>query len=146
MQFGTKGKLEGNLSGPYGATIDQFTGRIFVVDQYNNRISIFDSESGKYLSKLPTSTNDKNAQLTNPSGIAVNEMHGQIIVSDNGNSRIVVFNYETGEFLFSFGMNGKEDGKFKDIRSVAISSNGDLFIPDGGNSRIQIFKPSQIGN
>ncbi|PCJ24219.1 MAG: hypothetical protein COA96_10050 [SAR86 cluster bacterium] len=73
--------------------------------------------------------------------------NGDIFVADGHNTstdnRIVKFNSE-GEYLMEWGSVGAEAGEFRVPHSLAMDSQGRLFVADRVNSRLQIF--DQLGN
>ena len=73
---------------------------------------------------------------------------GSIFVSDGHegeypNGRIMKFTKE-GEFIKTWGSQGMEPGQFRSPHTLAVDSQGRLFVGDRGNGRIQIF--DQEGN
>ena len=64
--------------------------------------------------------------------IFVGEGHGQ------GRNRIIKFNAR-GEYLMEWGRSGDGPGEFNQPHSLAMDSQGRLFVADRGNNRIQIF-------
>jgi DNA-binding beta-propeller fold protein YncE len=81
-----------------------------------------------------------------PSDVLVTP-NGDIFVADGhgagGNNRIVKFSSD-GTFIKAWGATGAENGEFRDPHTLAMDSQGRLFVGDRGNSRIQIF--DQDGN
>ena len=70
--------------------------------------------------------------------------NGDIFVTDGHfNNRVVKFNSD-GTFIKSWGSKGTEPGQFDLPHSIAIDSQGRLFVGDRANARIQIF--DQDGN
>ncbi len=90
----------------------------------------------------PTHFTDPNDVLVAPNGnIFVAETHGAQFQSEPGpdaKSRISIFAPD-GSFIKSFGQWGFEDGEFRSPHSLAMDSQGRLFVADRGNNRIQIF-------
>jgi len=88
-----------------------------------------------------------NDVLIAPNGnIFVADTHGaqfQNEAGPNAKSRISIFSSD-GTFIKSFGEWGFEDGQFRSPHSLAMDSQGRLFVADRGNNRIQIF--DQDGN
>ena len=95
----------------------------------------------------PTHFTDPNDVLVAPDGsIFVAETHGAQFQSSPGpdsKSRISKFAPD-GTFIMSFGRWGYGDGEFRSPHSLAMDSQGRLFVADRGNRRIQIF--DQQGN
>ena len=45
-QFGSSGSAPGQFSGPAGVAVEQSTGDVYAVDQFNNRVEKFDAGGG----------------------------------------------------------------------------------------------------
>ena len=90
----------------------------------------------------PTHFDAPNDVLIAPNGtIYVGDTHGaqfQDAAGPTSKSRISMFEPD-GTFIKSFGEFGYEDGQFRSPHSLAMDSQGRLFVADRGNSRIQIF-------
>jgi hypothetical protein len=73
--------------------------------------------------------------------------NGDIFVADghggNSNARIVKFSHE-GKFIKTWGKKGSAPGEFDTPHTIAMDSQGRIFVGDRGNNRIQIF--DQQGN
>lgn len=95
----------------------------------------------------PTHLTDPNDVLVAPNGtIYIGETHGAQFQSEpgpNSKSRISMYRPD-GTFIKSFGEFGLEDGQFRSPHSLAMDSQGRIFVADRGNVRIQIF--DQDGN
>ena len=95
----------------------------------------------------PTHFDAPNDVLDAPNGnIFVADTHGaqfQDEAGPNAKSRISIFSAD-GTFIKSFGEWGFGDGQFRSPHSLAMDSQGRLFVADRGNNRIQIF--DQDGN
>ena len=95
----------------------------------------------------PTHFTDPNDVFVAPDGsIFVGDTHGaqfQDATTPNAKSRISKFAPD-GTFIMSFGQFGYGDGEFRSPHSLAMDSQGRLFVADRGNRRIQIF--DQQGN
>lgn len=90
----------------------------------------------------PTHFTEPNDVLVAPDGsIFVAETHGAQFQDEPGpdsKSRISKFAPD-GTFIKSFGEWGFEDGQLRSPHSLAMDSQGRLFVADRGNRRIQIF-------
>eukprot|EP01112_Ceratiomyxa_fruticulosa_P022899 TRINITY_DN8537_c0_g1_i1.p1 TRINITY_DN8537_c0_g1~~TRINITY_DN8537_c0_g1_i1.p1 ORF type:complete len:669 (-),score=116.82 TRINITY_DN8537_c0_g1_i1:63-2069(-) len=107
--------------------------RVIVSDTDNNRIQVFDAETGEYLNQF---THSK--YMVYPYGVAVNPTSGQIIVANHGNNTLTVHRgFKTdnqgtsddkhfGELIKVIGDN---DGfRFVSPYAVTINSKGDIIV------------------
>jgi tripartite motif-containing protein 71 len=86
-KWGTSGSEDGQFNRPANLAVDT-SGNIFVVDEGNNRIQMFDS-NGKFVTKWATE-GTADGQFDEPTGIAI-DSSGNVYVADLGNSLIQVF-------------------------------------------------------
>ncbi|HJO11821.1 MAG: hypothetical protein QGG67_03115 [Gammaproteobacteria bacterium] len=98
--------------------------------------------TGGEIGDPPTHFTDPNDVFVAPNGnIYVAETHGAQFQDEPGpdsKSRISIFAHD-GSFIKSFGEWGYGDGQFRSPHSLAMDSQGRLFVADRGNRRIQIF-------
>ena len=134
------GNSVGQFYNPWGVEVDNKTGNIYVADQSNNRVQMFD-ENLNYLSKI--------GQINSPLCITISK--GKVFVSQGGPNCFSVFDMK-GTLLKQIGTTGSGDGQFKNPRGIAINAfNDDIYVCDLSNKRIQIFSKdysykSQFGN
>lgn len=90
----------------------------------------------------PTHLTEPNDVLVAPNGrIFIGETHGAQFQNEPGptaKSRITIWEPD-GTYVGSFGEWGQEDGQFRAPHSLAMDSQGRLFVADRGNNRIQLF-------
>ena len=90
----------------------------------------------------PTHLTEPNDVLVAPNGrIFIGETHSAQFQDDpgpNSKSRITIWEAD-GTYVGSFGEWGQEDGQLRAPHSLAMDSQGRLFVADRGNNRIQIF-------
>jgi sugar lactone lactonase YvrE len=137
----------------HGSHVDR-EGNVWVTDAgiYQNPIStrgnqVFKfSPTGKLLMTLGTAGVKGNGPNTFdlPTDV-VTAPNGDIFVADGhgANDRIVKFSKD-GKFIKAWGKTGSEPGEFNQPHTLAMDSQGRLFVGDRSNSRIQIF--DQDGN
>ncbi|MBT5185452.1 MAG: hypothetical protein HOM01_01500, partial [Kordiimonadaceae bacterium] len=107
-----------------------------------HQVHKFDSD-GKLLMSLGTKgvAGKGNNIFDQPCDVLV-APNGDIFVADGhsekGNNRIVKYNSE-GEYLMEWGGDGAEWGEFYEPHSLAMDSEGRLFVADRYNDRVQIF-------
>ena len=121
------------LNNPLGVTVDNKTGKIYVADQSNSCVKVFDS-TGKYLFKF--GDNEGEGKMCYPLGVAIYE--DRIFITQ-GN--YCILNYQlNGKFISRIGRPGRGELEFSHLFSLTIDeSNGDIYICDRNNNRIQIL-------
>ena len=140
-----KGNGNQQLDWSLGVTVDNETGNIYVADQYNNCVKVFDS-TGEYLLKIGDS--EGRGRIYQPRGVAI---YGDRILITQANHCIL--NYQlNGKFISRLGTEGGGKLEFDYPFGLTIDeSNGDIYICDCHNNRVQIlykdfsFK-AQFGN
>jgi peptidylamidoglycolate lyase len=81
---------------------------------------------------------DDNYHFNMPTDVAI-AADGSFYVSDGyGNSRVVKFSAD-GNYLNSWGTYGTGPGQFNTPHSIALDSEGQVYVADRGNARVQIF-------
>ena len=117
------------LSSPFGLTVDNTTGNIYIADIDNHCVKVFDS-NGKYLFKFVDGMGGY------PRGIAI--YGDRVVVTQSTNC---VLNYQlNGMFISRIGSQGSGKLNFDWPLGLTIDeSNGDIYICDSGNNRVQIL-------
>ena len=87
------------LDNPHGVTVDNRTGNIYIADQYNHCVKVFDS-TGKYLFKF--GDNEGEGKIIWPRGVAIYE--DRIFIT-HGNNCILSYQL-SGKFISSIGRHG----------------------------------------
>ena len=140
----------GMFAHPHGLYIDS-DGNIWAIDGFGGNVPQADqghqifkfSPDGKVLMTLGTAgvKGDGPDTFNTPSDVLV-APNGDIFVADGHggamNDRIVKFTRE-GTFVKAWGTKGSGPGEFNNTHSLAMDSQGRLFVGDRGNLRIQIF-------
>jgi len=156
LKFDASGKFlmsfgSGVIAHPHGLYIDH-EGNVWIIDGFGgntppdrrgHQVLKFSAE-GELLLALGTAGVKGDGQNTfnTPSDVLV-APNGDIFVADGHgteeqNDRIVKFNQD-GEFIKAWGTKGSGPGEFNNTHSLAMDSQGRLFLGDRGNNRIQIF-------
>ena len=140
------------LKRPCGVATDATTGNIYVADQLDNCVKVFDG-SGKYLFKFGGSVGS--SEMTLPGGIVISDnrvivsQHAQSIINSTG----CILNHQfDGMFLSAAGGYGSGELEFAKPSGLAVDEyTGDMYICDSDNHRVQIVSKdfdfiSQFGN
>lgn len=143
--IGRKGSGEGQLKDPVGIGADG-RGRVYVADTGNHRIQVFTSD-GRFQYAFPVV---EGGLAIRPIDVATDITGSKIFVSGNNNHKIMAF-AAPGRLVGKWGGNGESGGLFRYPASVALSSEGDVYIADALNSRVQGFDDLgalliQVGN
>ena len=132
--FGPYGESPGQFVWPSACTLDS-QGRVYVSDEYSNRISVFDRD-GQLLSTWGAAGPGA-GQFDTPSGLAF-DSQDNLFIADTYNHRVQKFTSD-GRFLVGFGSHGNDAGRFNLPWGLAIDRNDDVYVADWGNDRIQKF-------
>jgi sugar lactone lactonase YvrE len=151
LKYNAQGKLlaswgQGMFVFPHGGTVDR-DGNLWVTDARGDagkghQVFKFSPE-GKVLMTLGRA-GESGAGATHfdqPTDV-VTSPNGDIFVTDshrNGkNNRVVKFRRD-GTFVKEWGRKGSGDGEMSEPHTIAMDSQGRLFVGDRENNRIQIF-------
>jgi hypothetical protein len=124
----------GGLSFPCGVAVDQANANLFVADQNNNRVWIFDS-SGAYLARIADSA------LNGPCGLAFSST-GDLYVRNANDGEVNRFTrkgateFEFGSTFYAPGDNGTPDDSGDDLNAatdVAVDTTTDHVYVDRGD-------------
>ncbi len=145
---------EGLFIFPHGATVDA-EGNLWVTDARGNGLmghQVFKfSPQGETLMTLGEKGGGGSAAhvLSRPNDVVVDPHSGDIFISESHrgdssgmNNRILHFSADGG-FVKQWGKTGSAPGEFSEPHTIAMDSQGRLFVGDRENNRIQIF--SQAG-
>ncbi len=113
---------------PFGIDVDD-GGNIYVADNLNNRIQVFDSR-GNFSRWFP-----KDGSV-HPLGIDV--VGDEVYVADAGNGRVAVFTKE-GKFVRSIGKRGRKKGFLDGPSDVVVGEDGTVYVSDGLNMTINAY-------
>jgi len=136
-QFGSFGAEDGRFVWPRSIDLDR-NGRVFVTDEYLNRISIFDGEGAFRYHWGRSGSGD--GELNGPSGIAFDSL-GSVWVVDSLNHRVQNFS-NIGEFQSNFGRQGSGNGDLENPWGICVDHEDCVYVADWGNNRVQKFSPA----
>ena len=120
------------LNYPYGVTVDQNTGIIYVADHSNHCVKVFDN-TAKYLNKFGDGEGE--GKMSYPIGLLIRD--NTVFVSHR--HCILVYQLD-GKFVFRIGSYGSGEFQFNFPCGLSTDeSNNDIYICDYINHRIQIL-------
>ncbi|MCK9224795.1 MAG: NHL repeat-containing protein [Candidatus Muirbacterium halophilum] len=117
-------------------TFAEFDNTLFVVSPTENRVYLFDSENGKYLSSFGTEGTGQ-SQFVEPVDIYADS--SLVFILERKGHRVQVFDTK-GNFVRNISTYGREPGKLLFPESIfGIPELGFLFILDSEKKRLQCF-------
>ena len=127
-----KGTGNEQLDCPFGVTVDHNTGNIYVADNGNNCVKVFDN-TAKYLLKFGDGKGE--GKMSYPRGLLIRG--NKVFVSHS--DCILVYQLD-GKFVSSIGSKGSGELQFNYPWGLSTDEyNNDIYICDNGNHRIQII-------
>ena len=139
VSVGSEGSSEGQFNLPFGVVFNSKTNNIYVADQYNNRVQVFDKD-GKYLFKFGDM--DGPGKMKSPLCIAINKE--KVFVTQYHGGCVLVFDLKRN-FIIQIGNTGSGEGQFNNPCGITVNEyNGDIYVCDFSNKRIQIFSENYL--
>ncbi|NQW22440.1 MAG: 6-bladed beta-propeller [SAR202 cluster bacterium] len=133
-QFGTWGEGPGEFIWITDIAFN-LQGEVYVADENNHRISVFDTE--RKFSRSFGVQGSGPGELDRPSGLAFGP-NGNLYVVDTLNNRVQILTTE-GAFISQWGSLGEAEGQFHMPWGITIDQAGDVYITDWRNNRVQKF-------
>ncbi len=130
----------GALSFPSAIAVSPLTHEIFIADQKNYNIKVFDP-SGAFLRTIGRrigSFGGWEGKFNQLQGLTVDKQ-GQVHVLDSFLNRVQVLNPTNGSFISSYGQQGSQAGEIDVGLDVLILLNGDSLISNSDNHRLERF-------
>jgi NHL repeat len=129
---------EGQFREPHQVRIDR-QGDVWLVDSGLHCVRKY-TPDGKLLVTLGTrgEPGEDSTHLNRPTDVAITSA-GDLFVTDGyGNNRVVHFDRH-GQFVTAWGSLGVGRGQFSLPHSIAVDSQGRLYVADRNNARVQVF-------
>ena len=115
---------------PWGVTVDYKSGNIYVTEQRNNRVDVFDSE-GKFLYKFGI------GEMISTIGIAI--FHEIIFITQYDNSYLLVYDID-GELICKSSLTVGKNTLRGQLRGITVNQhNGDIYICNISQNKIHIL-------
>ena len=119
----------GNFKGPTFIVIEPETKQIYIGDEPNNRIQVF-NQSCKFLYTFSTN-------MDHPAGMCFH--NGEVLVTQHRGNCVNVYTIEC-RFLGSIGNKGNNQLQFKNPFGICSSKyTGTVYICEWGNNRVQVL-------
>jgi hypothetical protein len=115
---------------------ETFEDRLYVVDEMNAVIKVFDKKTGEIVKTIGDKGEDAQ-KLFMPTNVTFDK-DGNLYVSDVGRFQVVKYDRD-GHFLSTFGQLGDSLGSFARPRGIAVDRLGNLYAVDAGFNNVQIF-------
>ncbi len=135
-EFSSHGDAEGQLRLAAGIALSNDGSVAYVSDEYNHRISAFDSGSGDFVRAFGVHGTES-GEFDGPTGIAV-DADDNLYITDQNNHRVQKVTSE-GRPLLTFGSAGSSDGELNMPWGICVAPDGSIFVADWRNDRIQQF-------
>lgn len=145
--FSSKGKYiaqvkipekDGTPADPTDIAVDESINRLFVADNNNHYILIYELSTLKLLKTVGTPGAEER-EFRYPFLIAL-DSNKYMYITDVVNTRVQVFNPD-GLFVTVIGGWGVEKGRFFRPKGVAVDKHNRIYVSDSYMGVIQIFKP-----
>jgi len=145
LVFNLQHKLESQIAeglvDPVGLAIDNENRFLYVVDEQQDQVIVYDADSLKELRRIGTP--GKKHMLTTPGdfGGATNvavDADGDVYVTDTMNSRVEIFDAE-GNFISTFGTAGDGPGYLFRPKGIAVDRDGHIWVADQYQDRLQVY-------
>jgi sugar lactone lactonase YvrE len=152
---GTQGKGENQFMAVRGVAIGK-DDTIYVVDQYNNRISAYDRNGNRKWIRVMGKAGNQSPVAKNTSGAAAGALQlpaeiaidgkGRLAVVDPFGFNIAVLDPNNGNIIATYGDAGAQDGQFTYPSGIAYDSARDWFaVADTMNQRVEIIRLPNSG-
>ena len=131
----------GLLDFPHGLDLDD-EGNVWVADQRGHQVVKFDAQGNLLLTIGERGTAGDPPLLNEPTDVVV-APGGEIFITEGhsfapGANRVTKYAAD-GRFMSSWGSTGSGPGEFNVPHTIALDSQGRVFVGDRGNNRIAIF-------
>jgi len=130
-----RGSGPGEFNFPFAVAVGP-DGRVYVTDQMNFRVQVFD-RAGEFIRAIGKAGTGP-GNFSRPKGIAVSAAN-HIYVVDAAFNNVQVFAPD-GQLLMFFGAMGPGEGQFWLPLGIDVSPTGAIYVADRYNHRVQVFQ------
>jgi len=137
FSFGGLGTGDGQFDFPAGvfASTD---GEVFVVDQNNDRVEVFDRKGAFLRAFALKTTGGMSMGISGRAQGITGDSQGRLYIADSFQGLIKVFSRD-GTFLSTLGGYGDAAGQLRSPAGVAIDALGRLLVASVNNSRVELL-------
>jgi DNA-binding beta-propeller fold protein YncE len=135
-RFGGPGSAAGQFSFPTGIHVSS-EGEVFVADQNNDRVQVFDRDGGFLRCFGKTGGMSLKPRFGRVQGLT-GDSAGRIYAADAFQGSVKVFD-SAGVALGTIGQFGDRVGELRLPQSLAVDAVGRLHVAATGNSRVEVF-------
>ena len=150
-QLGVAGGDNAHFSFLGGSAVDPVHGRLFVADNGNDRVQIYESATLAFIGTIGTAgvPGADDAHLNAPTDVGIDAVNGHVLIADAGNERVQIFDAGSLGYLGTIGETsetGTDNAHFNLPQSVKINPvAGQIYVADALNHRVQIFDAKSFG-
>lgn len=140
-QHKVEGQIAEGLIDPVGMAIDNENRFLYVVDEQQDMVLVYDADSLKLLRHLGVPGKKHASTAPGEFGGASNvalDKDGNVYVTDTMNNRVEIFDAE-GNFISEFGKHGDGPGYFARPKGIAVDCDGHIWVADQYQDRVQVF-------
>lgn len=130
-----RSRAPGEFNFPFAVAVGP-DGRLYVTDQMNFRIQVFE-RNGTFVRSIGA-PGDGPGTFARVKGVAV-DRHNRVYVTDAAFSNVQVFDAE-GRLLMFFSSLGYGEGQLLQPLGITATAQGNILVADRYNRRIQIFR------
>jgi DNA-binding beta-propeller fold protein YncE len=145
LVFNPKHQVEGQISegmvDPVGLAVDNENRFLYVVDEQQDIVQVYDADSLKLLRHLGVPGKQHSSTAPGEFGGASNaavDKDNNVYVTDTMNNRVEIFDAE-GNFISEFGKHGDGPGYFARPKGIAVDCDGHIWVADEYQDRVQVF-------
>jgi DNA-binding beta-propeller fold protein YncE len=140
-QHKVEGQIAEGLVDPVGMAIDNENRFLYVVDEQQDLVLVYDADSLKLLRHIGVPGKKHASTAPGEFGGASNvalDKDGNVYVTDTMNNRVEIFDAE-GTFISQFGKHGDGPGFFARPKGIAVDCDGHIWVADQYQDRLQVF-------
>ncbi|MGO8796262.1 MAG: 6-bladed beta-propeller [Candidatus Sulfotelmatobacter sp.] len=136
-----EGQISDGLVDPVGLAVDNENRLLYVVDEQQDLVFVYDADSLKLLRHIGVPGKKHTSTVPGEFGGASNvalDNDGNVYVTDTMNNRVEIFDAD-GNFISTFGKAGDGPGFFARPKGIAVDCDGHIWVADQYQDRVEVF-------